>query len=111
MAASASLPSRNVSTSAFSSTIGPLEVLTNRADRFIERELRPAYQPPGPRTEDEMDRENICPFKQFFLGNQSGASGGSLFWRKVLAPGDDFHSKRVGNPRNFAPDIAETEYP
>src|ERR1700733_12712406 len=57
-----------------------------------------------------MDRKNVCKFKQLCLGNQLGARRGGLVWRQVLAPCDDFHSKRPRNPGNLAPDIAEAKH-
>ena len=57
-----------------------------------------------------MDRKNVCLFKQLSLGNQSGARGGSLFLRQVLAPCHDFHSKRPRNPSNLAPDVPEAKH-
>ena len=57
-----------------------------------------------------MDRENIYLLKQFSLGNQSRTGRRGLFWRKILAPRHDFHSKCERNTSNFASNIAEAKH-
>ena len=64
-------------------------------------ELRGTYQAARTAAQHQMDRQDIGPLEQLFLGNQDCARGLGGLVRHVLAPGNQIHSKSTPDPRDL----------
>src|SRR5580700_6012331 len=72
-------------------------------------QLHGPYQAARTATQHQMDRQDIGPLEQLFLGNQDCTRGFGGLGRHVLAPGNEVHSKSGPDPRDLRSNVPKSQ--
>ena len=109
MAAPAIRCSVSASMSAASTTMGPREVLTNRAEGFIKANSAAADEPPGAGAQHQVNGNHVGQAQQLLFRYQPCPGCRGALRGEILTPGDDVHAERQADPRNVRAHVAQAD--